>query len=64
MMRLRTNGSNEAFQRRWPGEQHLPLAQLGLRMLIQILGCQAVLRTGREPLRQALPRDGIERLDV
>jgi hypothetical protein len=63
-MRLRTKSSNEAFPRRWPGEQHLPLAQVGLRMLRQVLGCQAVWRTGREPLRQALPRDGIERLDV
>ena len=63
-MRLRTNGPNEAFQRPRPGEQDLPRAELGLRVLIQVLGCQAVLGTEREPLRQALPRGGIERLDL
>ncbi len=63
-MRLRTHGPNEAFQRRRPGEQPLPLAELCLRVLRQVLGCQAVLRTEREPLRQALPRGGSERRDV
>src|SRR5205809_7026198 len=38
MMRLRTNGPNEAFQRPRPGEQHLPFAELGLRVLIREQG--------------------------
>ena len=63
-MRLRTNGPHEAFQRRWPREEHLPRAELGLRELIQVLGWQAVLGTEREPLCQALPRGGIEGLDL
>lgn len=58
------HGPNETFQRRWPGEQHLPRAQLGLRGLIQVLRCQAVLHLGREPRHQALPRGDIAWLDV
>ena len=64
LMRLRTSGPNEAFQCRRPGEHHLPRAELGLRVVIQVLGWQAVLCTEREPLCQALPRGRIERLDL
>ena len=64
MRRLRTNGPHEAFQRRWPREEPLPRAEVGLRALIQVLGGQAVWCTAREPRRHARPRRGIEGLDL